>query len=459
MRSTLAISTMVALTIALGGCNGSKSYAKKGAKLDAAGLYAEAADMYLQAARRNNKNVDAKIGLKKTGQELLNAELSNFFKLTAVGSNKGDAVASYLKASDYVERVRAAGVALEIPDHYKTDFEKVKGEYLTELYLEGQDLFAKEDFANAEKVFARIAKLEPNYKDASSLKDVAYLEPLYRQGSADLGAGKFRQAYANLSKVVSKSSGYKDAAELRDKCVLMGRFVVAVLPFTDSGNGAIAAKVQAHAMTALTETNDPFLKVVDRENLERILEEQRLGLSGIVDESTAVRVGNLIGAQAVLMGTVVEYREIPGKTRQSTKEGFEAYKVATVNPETGQKGFVTRYKPVNYTEYLQENKVVLSFSYRLVSLETGEVLVSKVVDNEAADQAYYATYEGDRNSLYPKGANGVTDLSMSGRDQLRALLGAPRAAKPLATLVNEVVLKTTSNMAYTVQLDLAGKLP
>jgi len=450
---------MVAFTIALGGCSGSKSYAKKGAKLDAAGLYAEAADMYLQAAKRNNKNVDAKIGLKKTGQQLLNDELGNFFKLTAMGNNKGDAVASYLKATDYVDRVRAAGVALEIPDHYKTDFEKVKGEYLTELYLEGQDLFAKENFAGAEKIFARIAKLEPNYKDANSLQDVAYLEPLYRQGSADLGAGKYRQAYAQFSKVVRKNSGYKDAAALRDQCVTKGQFVVAVLPFTESGKAAIAAKVQAHAMTALTETNDPFLKVVDRENLERILEEQRLGLSGIVDESTAVRVGNLIGAQAVLMGNVVEYREIPGKTKQSTKEGFEAYKVATINKETGQKSFVTRYKPVSYTEYLQENKVVLSFSYRLVSLETGEVLVSKVVDNEAADQAYYATYEGDRNSLYPKATNGATDLSSSGRDQLRALLGAPRAAKPLATLVNEVVLKTTSNMATTVQQDLAGKLP
>ena len=189
---------MFVLMIALSGCSGSKSYAKKGEKLDAAGLYAEAADMYLQAAKRNTKNVDAKIGLKKTGQQLLNDELGSFFKLTAVGTNKGEAVASYLKAVDYVERVRAAGVSLEIPDHYKTDFEKVKGEYLTELYLEGQDLFAKENFASAEKVFARIAKLEPNYKDASSLQDVAYLEPLYNSGKDALEAGHFRKAWTDL---------------------------------------------------------------------------------------------------------------------------------------------------------------------------------------------------------------------------------------------------------------------
>ena len=71
---------MFVLMIALRGCSGSKSFSKKGEKLDEAGLYAEAADMYLQAAQRNTKNIDAKIGLKKTGQQVLNDELGTFFK-------------------------------------------------------------------------------------------------------------------------------------------------------------------------------------------------------------------------------------------------------------------------------------------------------------------------------------------------------------------------------------------
>ncbi|MEZ4738549.1 MAG: hypothetical protein R2818_04120 [Flavobacteriales bacterium] len=51
----------------LAGCSGSKSYSgTKGEKLDEAGLYAEAADMYLQAGASHAKNTDAKIGLKKT---------------------------------------------------------------------------------------------------------------------------------------------------------------------------------------------------------------------------------------------------------------------------------------------------------------------------------------------------------------------------------------------------------
>ena len=82
--------------LSLASCTGSKSLAKKGAKLDAAGMYAEAAALYEQSAQRNQKNVEAKIGLKKTGQQLLNDKLSAFFKAAAMGSSMGEAVEAYL---------------------------------------------------------------------------------------------------------------------------------------------------------------------------------------------------------------------------------------------------------------------------------------------------------------------------------------------------------------------------
>ena len=459
MRSLACINPVLALALLFAGCNGSKAFSKKGEKLDEAGLYAEAADMYLQAAQRNVKNVDAKIGLKKTGQMVLNDKLSAFFKNMAMGGAKGEAVQAYLDAVDFKERVSRAGVQLEIADHYRTDFDKVKGEHLVDLYNEGQALFEKEDFAAAERIFARIAKLEPNYKDASSLQSVAYLEPLYRSGKIDLEAGSYRKAYTSFTKVIDKNSSYKDATILRQDALTKGQFIVAVLPFTAAGvSSALASNVQAHAMSALTESTDPFLKVVDRENLERILEEQRLGLSGVVDEQTAVRVGNLMGAQAVLMGSVADYREIPGSLRRSTKDGFESYRVQQVNSETGEKYFVTRYKPVRYSEYYQENKVVLSFNYRLVSLETGEVLVSKVAEKEAADHMYYATYEGSRESLLPA-LNGTADLSDRARREMRSLLSAPREVKPVASLMAEVLRTTSATMVSEIQQELSQKLP
>ncbi len=458
MKPSLGIAFLATALLAAG-CSGSKSFAKKGAKLDEAGMYAEAAAMYEQSAQRNQKNIDAKIGLKKTGQQLLNDKLSAFFKATAMGTAKGDAVNAYLDAKLYQERVGRLGVVLDIPDHYRTDFERVKGEYLVELYNEGQALMAKEDYRAAELVFAKIARLEPNYKDASSLQSIAYLEPLYRAGKSDLEAGAYRKAYGSLDQVVKRDASYKDAGALRQEALTKGQFTVAVLPFTTTTKRQdIAARLQGQAITALTESRDPFLKVVDRENLERIMQEQRLSLSGIVDEQTATRAGNLIGAQALLIGDVTDYREEPGQLRQSTKSGFEAYRVEQVNKETGEKYFVTRYKPVSYTEHYQENKARIAVNYRLISLETGEVLMSKSFDRESEDHMYYATYTGNRDALYPS-LNGAADLSNNRRGDLRNLLNAPREVKSSATLGSELVRQGTVQMAAAIQQELNERLP
>lgn len=444
-------------------CSGSKSFSKRGAKLDATGMYAEAADMYMQSAMRSQKNVDAKIGLKKTGQQVLNDKLSIFFKAFAMGTDKEAAVNAYLDARDYQERVELAGVNLTIPDNYNDDFSKVKGEYLVQLYTEGHTQLDQKNYPAAEVLFAKIGKLEPGYKDAGSLQELAYLEPLYASGKIAFDAGRYRKAYADLDKVVAKSAMYKDAAALRSQCVEKGRYSIAVLPFNVASDGrqahaAETATLQAYVTSALTEVNDPFLTVVDRDNIQRILDEQRLGMSGVVDENTAVSAGKLVGAQAVIMGTVISYQEVPGRLRTSTKDGFESFQVKQHNPETDQYTYITKYKPVKYTEYYTENTATVSFSYKLVSLETGEVLLSKVVDQQAADHAWYAAYNGNANALYPM-MNGTVNTASSARRELGALLNGSHEMKSTATLGNDALRMTSTALATAVEQVLSTKLP
>lgn len=460
MKLPLTAGAILAMLV-MAACSGSKSLSKKATKLDQGGLYAEAADMYLQSALRNPRNVDAKIGLKKTGQMLLNDKLSTFFKAFSVGGDKEAAVNAFLAAKDYQERVQRAGVVLEIPDHYATDFKQVKGEYLLQVYSEGQDLLAKGEYAKAEEAFAKIGKLEPGYKDAGSLQDVAYLEPLYLSGKAALQAGQYRKAYADLGRVVERSSTYKDAMALRQQAVEKGRYPIAVLPFDQAGSKAQSPQVaamQAYVISALTNLNDPFISVVDRDNIQKILDEQRLGMTGVVDESSAVSAGKLLGAHAVIMGTVTSFQEIPGSLRKSTKEGYESYEVKQLNAETGQYTMVTRFRPTNYTEFFKENKATVSFSFKVVSLETGQVLLSKVIDRDATDHAYYATYSGNARQLYPKW-NGNVDTRGSARRELSALLSAPREVKSTADLGNELLRGTAASVASSIAQQLAAQLP
>ncbi|HRN37914.1 MAG TPA: CsgG/HfaB family protein [Flavobacteriales bacterium] len=456
MKTYAAI--IAAMLLGASGCTGSKPLSKKAAKLDAGGMYAEAAEMYFQSAQRNANNVDAKIGLKKTGQMLLNDKLSTFFKAFATGDSKEAAVNAFLDAQSYRQRVGRAGVVLEIPDSYAKDFDQVKGEYLVDLYSQGNDLMAKDDYTGAEALFAKIGKLEPGYKDSKTLQDIAFLEPLYRSGKTALAAGQYRNAYNDLARVTGRNAQYKDAAALKQECVEKGRYPIAVLPFSTAGGvpAAQAASLQAHVTAALTNMNDPFISVVDRDNIQKILDEQKLGMSGMVDETSAVSAGKLMGAQAVVMGTVIAFSETPGRVRQSTKEGYESYQVKELNAETNAYAYVTRYKPVKYTELYKENKANLSFSFKLVSLETGQVLMSKVVEREANDHAWYASYDGNTQALYPV-LNGQVDTRNSARRELGALLAAPRTVKSTAELVNELLRTTSMQVAGGVEQTLAGK--
>ena len=83
---------------------------------------------------------------------------------------------------------------------------------------------------------------------------------------------------------------------------------VAVLDFTglmigQGGNSAPLGKaVSSMLITELS--GRPGMRVIERFRLQDLLTEQRLSLSGRVDEDTAIEVGRLVGAQYIIHGQV-----------------------------------------------------------------------------------------------------------------------------------------------------------
>lgn len=84
---------------------------------------------------------------------------------------------------------------------------------------------------------------------------------------------------------------------------------VAVMDFTgfmlgEAGNSVAVGKAMS-AMLVTEFSSRDGLRVLERQNLQAILQEQRLALSGRVDESSAVEIGKMLGVQYVLLGAVV----------------------------------------------------------------------------------------------------------------------------------------------------------
>jgi curli biogenesis system outer membrane secretion channel CsgG len=49
------------------------------------------------------------------------------------------------------------------------------------------------------------------------------------------------------------------------------------------------------------------VKVIEREQLKKVMEEQQLGMSGMITPQTAAKIGKLLGCQYIITGSVTEY--------------------------------------------------------------------------------------------------------------------------------------------------------
>ncbi len=83
-------------------------------------------------------------------------------------------------------------------------------------------------------------------------------------------------------------------------------YPVAVLPFSERGREVAEQGQQVTDLMFANLVVNPELFLVDREDLETVLKEQELSLSGAVKSDEAVQVGRLTGAKVLVTGSVLQ---------------------------------------------------------------------------------------------------------------------------------------------------------
>jgi curli biogenesis system outer membrane secretion channel CsgG len=89
-----------------------------------------------------------------------------------------------------------------------------------------------------------------------------------------------------------------------------GKPRVAVLAFENNTTLSILGSRLGFAAadeltTQLVKTGE--FSVIERQQIDAVLAEQKLGMSGAVDAATAARIGKLLGAQAVIVGSITQF--------------------------------------------------------------------------------------------------------------------------------------------------------
>ena len=128
--------------------------------------------------------------------------------------------------------------------------------------------------------------------------------------------------------MIEMYAGYCGAQEV-EKSV---KEKILVFPFSESGapDTGIGRSVAEFMVSKLHELGR--FEIADRVNIEKIMAEQRLALSGIMDEDTAVKVGNLMGAKLSVMGNVTSFSV--GKNSSGGFDGTANVDLKIINVET-----------------------------------------------------------------------------------------------------------------------------
>jgi len=83
-------------------------------------------------------------------------------------------------------------------------------------------------------------------------------------------------------------------------------YPTAIFPFQERGADVKGLGAQVSDLLFASLVIDPNMYLVDREDMAKILQEQELSVSGLVNPSEAVQVGQLTGARLILTGSVIQ---------------------------------------------------------------------------------------------------------------------------------------------------------
>jgi len=194
--------------------------------------------------------------------------------------------------------------------------------------------------------------------------------------------------------VITLPSGWDDSIIEKIKAGEPTKKVLAVLDFegNDKLEGKVDLKMSDMLTTALVKTGR--YEIVERNKIEKVLNEQQLGLSGIVDVTSAAEFGKLLGAEYVVFGSITS----------ATRKDIDKFGYILVQIE-------------------------VSIDVRAVNTSTGKILLSESSDG-ICESKIVQTADGvvvsgaiDYNSAYAKASRDAVDKVSLKISKLSPLIG------------------------------------
>ena len=119
-------------------------------------------------------------------------------------------------------------------------------------------------------------------------------------GSEEIGLA--RVIYA-MAKAGSADKG-DTKVKRRDQKIKIG--IIEFQSLNEEAKKDVMGKVFSEVLTTSFVNSDAF-KIIEREQIEKVVKELQLTQSGIIDPSSAKQIGKMVGADAILTGSVIKF--------------------------------------------------------------------------------------------------------------------------------------------------------
>ena len=377
--------TLLFLALVLVGCSTYKSQLHDAKEYEEARMYSKALSLYSELLVRKETK-EALLGKKRVVEAMIMENYDGPIRMLCMQEKLNDAERLYSELSVFVEKNRQLDV--KEPFGLKEFILQSKQAYCESLYKQAETDVLSFKYDNAKEKLRLIRSFFNDFPHLLYLESLCELFPNYYLATKSIEEGRLRDAYKALKKIEALDPSFKDSKQLLDSCLKLGRITVAYVSIDRSNvNDEVEKEMGALMLQSLLENKDPFLVLLDRDYTSKLLEEQKLGMSGLYDEKTLIQAGKLVGAKYILMGEIIEYSADQKKNDFGVKKGFLG---KTINDTK-----------VKYHLWNKKFSIQMKYRISMVDSETGETLFNSIYPQSKINEINWAEYNGDYKMVYP----------------------------------------------------------
>lgn len=218
-----------------------------------------------------------------------------------------------------------------------------------------------------------------------------------------------RSAASEFKTAMKFSENYKDCSTLYQQCREGASLRLAILPFENKSGkkkyGGIGNTLSNEVISRLLQNDElmEFVDIINRDQLDLIIEEQKLSHSGLIDPSNSIELGKIAGVHRLLVGEVTQIlspkaKETVDKKRVTRKIVIRTETYEDSEGKTRKRNVYGNVKATVRVHIINTEASVIA-GYQIIDVTTAAILNSGNLTGQATYNYEWATFSGDKRAL------------------------------------------------------------